>query len=135
MDSPHKTLIDIASVSQRVLNALTRYVGRKTVESFCLDRVIISSGSILEILNKKVPPEDSHVDDRLVDWLNSKEPQVCLDTLNQMEEILDKKVECGAKNFFKALHSACAQDKSDEAIKLFRMRQGYFHFLLTTDIW
>ena len=135
MDSAQKTLIDIASVSQRVVNTLTRDTGCKTVESCRLDRIVVGSRSILEILNKKLLLQDHRVDSRLVDWLQSKEPQACLDTLNKMEDVLMKKVEYSVKNFFKGSQSAHAKGKNDEAIRLFQMNQGYFHFLLTTDVW
>lgn len=135
MHSAQKTLIDIASVSRRVVNTLIGNAGRKTIESFRLDRIVVASGSILEILNKKSLLEDGRVDDRLADWLHSEEPRVCLDTLNQMERILNRKPEYGIKSFFGTSSSAHAQDNSNEAIRLFQTRQGYFHFLLTADIW
>ncbi|KAF8557486.1 ankyrin [Imleria badia] len=135
MDSAQKTLIEIASVSQRVVHTLIGCAGRKTVESFRLDKLVIGSGAVLETFNMTLLLKRGHVDDRLVGWLESDEPQVCLRTLNQMEGILNSKLEYGVMNFFKTSHSTHTRDKSNEAIRLFQMRQGYFHFLLTTDIW
>lgn len=134
MDSVQKTLIDIASASQRVVNTLVEYAGRKTVDRFRLDKLVVGSGAVLETLNKALLLRDGHIDPRLLDWLNSEEPRACLHTLNQMEGILNRRLEYTVMNFFTS-HSAHARDKSNEAINLFQMRQGYFHFLLTTDIW
>lgn len=135
MDSTRKTLINIASVSQRVVNTLIGCTGRKSVDSFQLDRIVVGSKSLLEILNRTLL-KDGHVNDQLVDWFHSEEPQSCLHTLNQMEEILNRKPEYGVRNlFFKASHSAHTQDKCKEAIRLFQSCQGYFHFFFTTDVW
>ena len=135
MGLAQKTLIDIASASQRVLSTLDRNVGRKTVESVRLDKIVVGSRTVLEALNKSLLLKDGNTDDRLVDWLASEEPQACLRTLNQMEEILNRKAEHGVKSFFKASWSAHTQDKNNEAIRLFQMRKSYFHFLLMTGIW
>ena len=51
MDPAGKTLVDIASVSRRVFDTLIRYAGRKTVESFQLEKIVVASGAILETLN------------------------------------------------------------------------------------
>ncbi|KAH0831165.1 ankyrin repeat-containing domain protein [Lanmaoa asiatica] len=135
MNSAQKTLIDIASVSQRVVDTLDVYVGRKTIESFRLHKIVVCYRTVLEALNKTLLLEDGNADDRLVDWLNSEEPQARLHTLNQMEVILKRKVEYGVKSFFNASWSPHTQDKNGEAIRLFQMCKSYFHFLLTTDIW
>ena len=136
MDTTHKTLIGIATVSQRLVNTLDRCIGHKTVESFRLDKIVVGSRIVLEALNKAALLKDGNADQRLVDWLKSEEPQACLRTLNQMEEILgNKKFEYGVKSFFKASFAANSQDKTNEAIRLFQMRKSYFHFLLATDIW
>jgi len=135
LDSAQKTLIDIASVSQRVVNTLVKYDGRKTVESFRLDKIVVGSSAVLETLNKALLLKERMVDDRLADWLHSEEPRICLDTLNQMERLLDANLNRGGGNFFRASRFAPATDKANEAIKLFRERKDCFHFLLTTDIW
>lgn len=135
MDSAQKTLISFASVSQRLGNTLDRHVGRKTVESSRLDKIVVGSRTVLEALNKTFLLKDGNTDDRLADWLNRGEHQACLHTLNQMEEILNRKVEYGVKSLFKASRSTQTQDKIGEAIRLLQMRRGYFHFLLTAGIW
>ena len=135
MGSAQKTLIDIASASQRVLYTLDQNVGRKTVESVRLDKIVVGSRTVLEALNKTLLLKDGNADDRLVDWLASEEPQACLRTLNQMEEILNRKGEYNVKSFFNASRLTHTQDKNNEAIRLFQMRKSYFHFLLMTGIW
>ena len=137
LDSAQKTLIDIASVSQRVVNTLVKYDGRKTVESFRLDRIVVGSGAVLVTLNKALLLKERMVDDRLADWLDSEEPQICLDTLNQMDVLLNANLNNGVKNFFQTsrARSAPVKDKSSEAIRLFQKRKDCFHFLLATDIW
>lgn len=136
MDSAQKALIDIASVSQRVVNTLVRKSGRKTVESFRLDKIVIGSGAVLETLNKALFLRKGNIDDRLAGWLDSEEPQICLDTLNQMETLLNVKLDNGVKNkFFQVSRSESNKDNSNEAIRVFQKRKDCFHFLLTADIW
>lgn len=135
MESAHKTLIVIASASQRIANTLDRNVGRKTTESAQLDKIFLGTRTVLEALNKTLLLKDGNADDQLADWLNSEEPQACLRTLNQIEEILNKKPEYGLRGFFNASPSTHTQDKNDEAMRLFQMRKSYFHFLLMAGIW
>lgn len=136
MDSAPKTLIAIATVSQRVVSTLDRYIGHKTVKSLQLDKIVVGSRTVLEALNKTLLLKDDNSDDQLVDWLNSEAPQACLRTLNQMEEILNRKPEYlyGVKSLFNASRSTNIQDKNNKAIRLFQTCEGYFHFLVTTDI-
>ena len=137
LDSAQKTLIDIASVSQRVVNTLVKYDGRKTVESFRLDKIVVGAGAVLVTLNKALLLKDRMIDDRLADWLDSEEPRICLDTLNQMDVLLNANLNNGIKSFFQTSRArpTPVKDKSGEAIRLFQKRKDYFHFLLTTDIW
>ena len=136
MESAHcKTLIEIASASQRITHTLDRNVGRKTTESAQLDKILVGTRTVLEGLNKTLFLKDGNADNRLVDWLNSDSPHACLRTLNQMEEILSKKPEYGLRSFFNASRSTHTQDKNDEAMRLFQMRKSYFHFLLMEGIW
>ncbi|KAF8557484.1 ankyrin [Imleria badia] len=138
MHSAGKTLVNIASVSRRVLNTLNSYTGHKTVESFQLEKIVVASGTILETLNGALFLQSSiNVDDRLKDWLSGEEPKMCLDILNRMEALLNPKLDHGhgVKNFFRSSRSVSTKDKSNEAIKLFWKQEGYFHFLLSTEIW
>jgi hypothetical protein len=137
MDPAGKTLIDIASVSRRVFDTLVRYAGRKTVESFQLEKIVVASGAILETLNGALLLGSSAVDDRLVDWLSGEEPERCLDILNRMEALLGLKLDYsqGIQNFFQSSRSVSTKDKSIEAIRLFWKHESYFHFLLSTEIW
>lgn len=135
MDS-QKTLIDIASVSKRVVRTLVQYAGRKTVESFRLEKIVVGSGAVLETLNKTLLLNDGNIDDRLADWLGSNEPRACLRTLNQMERILNGKPTHGGRNFLNPSSFTHTQDISNEALRLFQIHQGFFHFLLMpTDVW
>ena len=135
MDAAGKTLVGIASASRRVLDII-RHTGRKTVESFQLEKIVVASGAILETLNGALFLDTGTVDDRLKDWLISEEPRRCLGTLNQMETLLSPKLDHGhgvyVKSFFQ---SVSTKDKSEEALRLFRDHKGYFHFLLSTEVW
>lgn len=135
MDSAQKTLIEIASVSQEVVNTLVRNSGRKTVESFQLDKIVVGSGAVLATLNKALLVKDRIIDDRLGDWLSSEEPQMCLGILKQMESLLHAKHDRGVRNIFQAPRTASIKDKNDEAIRLFQKHKDCFHFLLTTEVW
>ena len=139
MDAAGKTLVAIASVSRRVFDTLVRDAGRKTVESFQLEKIVVASGAILETLNGALFLGTGTVDDRLKDWLISDEPRRCLDTLNRMEALLSPKLKHGhgayVKNFFQSSPPVSTKDQSEEAIRLFWNHQGYFHFLLSVEIW
>ncbi|KAF8128860.1 ankyrin repeat-containing domain protein [Boletus edulis] len=138
MDPAGKTLVDIASVSRRVLDTLVRHAGHKTVESFQLEKIVVASGAILETLNGALfLVGRGTVDDRLLDWLSGEEPERCLEILNRMEALLGPKLEHrqGFKSFFQSSRSMSAKDRSNEAIKHFLKHEGYFHFLLSTEIW
>ncbi|KAF8452441.1 ankyrin repeat-containing domain protein [Boletus edulis BED1] len=138
MDPAGKTLVDIASVSRRVLDTLVRHAGHKTVESFQFEKIVVASGAILETLNGALfLVGRGTVDDRLLDWLSGEEPERCLEILNRMEALLGPKLEHrqGFKSFFQSSRSMSAKDRSNEAIKHFLKHEGYFHFLLSTEIW
>jgi len=146
MDEAGKTLAGIATASRRVFDILVRYAGRrKTVESFQLERIVVASGAILETLNGALFLDTGTVDDRLKDWLISEEPRRCLDTLNRMEGLL-RPIDHGhaayVKNFFRSSGPAFTYASggsgsrgAEEAIRLFWRHEGYFHFLLSTEIW
>ncbi|KAI9458502.1 hypothetical protein HD554DRAFT_1704278 [Boletus coccyginus] len=138
MDAAGKTLVEIASVSRRVFDTLVRYAGRKTVESFQLEKIVVASGAILETLNGALFLGTGIVDDRLKDWLISEGPRRCLDTLNRMETLLSPKPDghtAYVKDFFRSSRPVPTKDKGEEAIRLFWKHEGYFYFLLSTEIW
>lgn len=132
-----KILVDIALFSQRIVNTLLKHDNRKTVESFRMDKIVVASGTVLEMLTKTLLHKERTIDDRLADWLDSKEPQICLDTLIQMDTLLNANTNNGAKVFFQTsrARSAPVQDKRSESMRLFQKRKDCFHFLLTTDVW
>ena len=137
MDPAGKTLVDIASVSRRVFDTLVKYAGRKTVESFQLEKIVVASGAILETLNGTMFLGNGTIDDRLKDWLSGEEPRRCLEILNRMEALLRPKLDHGqgVKKFLQSSRSMSTKDKSNEAIRLFWKHESYFHFLLSTEIW
>ena len=137
MDSTTKTLVDIAIVSRRLSDTLVKYAGRKTVETFPLEKIVVASGAILETLNKALFPGSGTVDDRLLDWLDSEEHKTCLDILNRMDTLLGPKLDPGhgVNRLFPSSRFLHTKDRSHEALRHFWKHEGYFHFLLSTDIW
>jgi len=139
MDAAGKTLVGLASASRRVFDTLVRDAGRKTVESFQLEKIVVASGAILETLNGALFLGTGTVDDRLRDWLSGEEPKRCLDTLNRMEALLSPKLKRShgvyVRNFFQSSRPVSTKDQSEEAIRLFSKHEGYFHFLLSIEIW
>ena len=137
MDPAGKTLVEIASVSQRLFNKLVKYAGGKTIECFQLEKIVVASGTILETLNGALFLQNGTIDDRLKDWLSGNEPKTCLDVLTRMDALLSPTVGQGhgVKNFFRSSPSLLTNDKSIEAIRVFWKHEGYFHFLLTTEVW
>lgn len=137
MDPARKTLVNIAFVSQQVFDTLVKHAGHKTVETFQLEKIVVASGAILETLNKALVLGSGTIDDRLLDWLNSEEPNTCLDILNRMRALLSPKLypSYGVKRLFQSSCSVSTKDQNNEALKHFWKHEGYFHFLLSTEIW
>ena len=139
MDSAGQTLVDIALVSRRLSDTLVKSARHKTVETFQLERIGVASGAILETLNKALFLESGAVDDRLLDWLNSEEPKTCLDILNRMETLLSQRLDrdpgYGVNRLFQPSRSVSTKDHNNEALRHFWKHDGYFHFLLSTEIW
>ena len=137
MDSASKTLVDIAIVARQLSDTLVKYAGHKTVETFQLEKIVVASGAILKTLNQDFLPGSGTVDDRLSDWLDSEEPKTCLDILNRMETLLGPKLNPGYRvnRLFQSSRSVHTKDRSHEALRHFWKHEGYFHFLLSTDIW
>ncbi|KAG9311679.1 ankyrin repeat-containing domain protein [Chiua virens] len=132
---PQKTLIDIAQVAQRVLGTLVRHTGRRTAESFQLEKIIVGASALLEAQIKTSLLNNGRIDDRLVDWLTDNEPQVCLQTLKRMEATLNRK-HTYRGNFMGTSSFMHSQDISNEAIRLFQLHEGYFHYLLMPmEVW
>ena len=121
----HGTLINIAGVSKKLHTALTARTR--------LDKIVVASKSILD----KSLGNDSFLDPRLEDWLCSKESDMCLHILSDMERLIATDLS-GRTLWGKvcsAVHSMYTEGRIDEAIKLFNDRQDFFHFLLTPEVW
>lgn len=138
-------VLEIATVSQRVVSAATQYARRrgfKNVQSchFRLEKqmqtISVAAGGILDVLSKSSLSNGTQLDDRLQDWFSSDELPTCLDTLHQMERmLLDDTWTNMVFNFVNTLRALPPEDEIDAAVKLFDSRRKYFHFLLTTDVW
>ncbi|KAF9223940.1 hypothetical protein BS17DRAFT_126483 [Gyrodon lividus] len=136
------TLIRIAQAAQKTLAAGLHYAKHYTnAKRSCkqlqddLKCVLHTANIAIGALNRPSSLGNGpNIDDRLVQWFSSNEPQTCLDTLNGMEGLITGYN--STQKFFKTLRFAvCEEDKIKEAIALFDKHRAYFHFLLTTDIW
>ena len=132
----HETLIDIVGVSKKLHTALARKSAnlQGVTAQTRLNKIIVASHSILA----KSLGNDSVLDPRLEDWLCSKEPDMCLLILNDMEKLIA--TELGGRTLWakvwSAVHSTYTEGtRNSEAIKLFNDRQDFFHFLLTPEVW
>ena len=140
-------VLEIATVSHRVVSAATEYARRRgfrNVQSchFRLEKemqtISVAAGGILGVLSKSSLPNGPPLDDRLQEWFSTDELPTCLDTLHQMERVLQNDTWTNTIfNFVNTmtLRSSPPEDKIDAAVKLFDSRRNYFHFLLTTDVW
>ena len=132
----HGTLINIAGVSKKLHTALTARENANlqgVAARTRLDKIVVASKSILD----KSLGNDSFLDPRLEDWLCSKEPDMCLHILSDMERLIATDLS-GRTLWGKvcsAVHSMYTEGRIDEAIKLFNDRQDFFHFLLTPEVW
>ncbi|KAF8439131.1 ankyrin repeat-containing domain protein [Boletus edulis BED1] len=144
MESEGK-ILEIASASKHIISAATEYASRRgfvNVQSchFRLEkemqRISVAARGISDVLGKSSLPNGPPLDDRLQDWLTTDELPTCLDTLHQMDRILQSDTWMNSIfNVVTTLRSVPPEDKIDEIIKLFDSRRNYFHFLLTTDVW
>ena len=131
----HETLIDIVGVSKKLHTALARKsVNLQGVTAQTrLNKIIVASHSILA----KSLGNDSVLDPRLEDWLCSKEPEMCLHILSDMERLIA--TDLGGRTMWgkvcSAVYSVYIEGRINEAIKLFNDRQVFFHFLLTPGVW
>ncbi|KAN0082931.1 hypothetical protein V8E55_008726 [Tylopilus felleus] len=87
----------------------------------------------------KTPLQDGPaVDERVKDWLQTSEPHICFDTLEQMEKLLQEDTfsrTVPATSRVGSRGSVTTKDKIDEAVSLLESCKGYFHFLFSTEIW
>ena len=138
-------VFEISSSSKRVISAANEYARRrgfKNVQSchFRLEKemqkISVAAGGILGVLDRSSLPNGPPLDDRLQDWLSTDELPTCLDTLHQMESMLQDDI--WMNTIFGRLNtrrSLPPEDKIDAAVKPFDSRRNYFHFLLTTGVW
>ena len=135
LQKARETLTNIAEVSKKLHTALARE--NASLQGFAawtrLDKIVVASRSILD----KSLGNDSFLDPRLEDWLCSKEPDMCLHILSDMERLIA--TDLGGRTLWgkvcSAVHSMYTEGKIDEAIKLFNDRQDFFHCLLTPEVW
>ena len=146
MDPAKRILSSLVSTSQRVHAIATQYANAKDVSQVRghslirlemeLQTISASCGAILEILNLPLHSLGRQLDDRLIDWLSDDEPKRCLETLNEMQNMLQVKADRRARSFNGPTESSCPEDKAVmAAITLFHSRKALFHFLLAGDIW
>ena len=147
MDSARSVLQSIVLVTQRIRNATTRYstttgvrqVGQSQHSLVRLElefqTIADASIAILRIFDDPLLRRQYMLDDRLMDWLSSPEPETCLHTLTQMEKLLNVNHEGQVFSGFTPTRSRIQEDDINVAIGLFCAHKAHFHFLLTTDIW
>ncbi|KAH0833904.1 hypothetical protein J3R83DRAFT_11088 [Lanmaoa asiatica] len=97
MERSGRVFLKIASASNKVISAAHDYADRKDMcgvqrSHFHLEaemrRISVACECIADILAKPTPPNGPAFDVRLQDWLDTDEPQKCLDTLIWMESLL-----------------------------------------------
>ena len=129
LQKARETLTNIAEVSKKLHTALARE--NASLQGFAawtrLDKIVVASRSILD----KSLGNDSFLDPRLEEWLCSKEPDMCLHILSDMERLIA--TDLGGRTLWNKVCGAVLSmftDRINEAIKLFNDQQGFFHFLL-----
>jgi hypothetical protein len=145
MDSAKNVLHSIVLATQQVRNATTQYSttrGVRRVRQHSLVRlesefqtIANASRAILKVLDDPLLCHHYMLDVRLVDWLSSTEPELCLDALREMGKLLSVEREVQGFSGFTPTGSACEEDNIHAAIVLFHVHKAHFYFLLTTDIW
>ena len=148
MDRSRKIFLKIASAANKVIATANDYADRKDKcgvqrTHFRLEtemrRISVACECIADILAKSSLPDGPTFDDRLQDWLDTDEPQQCLDTLVSIEILLKQEaspwVSWVPQMFGKGWGTAPAEDKIKEAAEHFSWRKSCFHFLFSTEIW
>ena len=145
MDSAKSILHSIVLATQHIRNAITRYSTTRGVRQvrqhslirleFEFQTVIDASRAILEVFDDPLLRRHYMLDDRLVDWLSGLEPEMCLNTLREMERSLNIDHEVQVFSGFTPTRTGYQEDDINVVIALLYAHKAHFHFLLTTDIW
>lgn len=145
MDLTQETVDEIISVSQRLINALAVHLGRANSEFAEISRVqlagdlhkiVATSLAITDTLKSLMDYTDVTLDERLNDWIISREPATCREVLKAMAALVG--VDREDKTVWRWLLMsplAPSQAKVKQAVTLFNECRSHFHFLLTTDVW
>ena len=146
MERSRKIFLDIRSAAQRVITSATEYANHKNQyriqgSHFQLEhemkRISAACKCIASILEEESMLQDGPAFDvRLKDWLATDEPQQCLDTLTQIQTLLQKDESSWVSRFFRrGRGTASTEDKIKEVAEYFGSRKAYFHFMLSREIW
>ncbi|KAF8134005.1 hypothetical protein EV363DRAFT_1214744, partial [Boletus edulis] len=144
MERSRKTFRKIAAASQRVVAAANDYADREDYPGVprChhqleadMRRISVACACVADILEP--PPEQGPaIDVRIQDWLDTDEPQECLQILSRMESVLQQdSFSWMSRMFQRGRDSTAAQYKIKVAVDLFNSSKGCFHFLFSTEIW
>ncbi|KAF8133982.1 hypothetical protein EV363DRAFT_943346 [Boletus edulis] len=144
MERSRKTFHKIAAASQRVVAAANDYADREDYTGVprChhqleedMRRISVACACVADILEP--PPEQGPaIDVRIQDWLDTDEPEECLQILNGMESVLQQDSFLWMSRMFqRGRGSTATQYKIKEAVDLFNSSKGCFHFLFSTEIW
>ena len=145
MDSAKSILHSIVLSTQHVRSAIARYSTARGVRQvrqhslirleFEFQTIVDASRAILEVFDDPSLRRHYMLDDRLMDWLSGPEPDKCLNTLKEMEILLNIDHEVQVFSGFTPTRTGYQEDDINVAIVLFYAHKAHFHFLLTTDIW
>ena len=147
MDSANlkSILHTIVRATQHVRNAIARYSAARGVRQvrqhslvrleFEFQTIVDSSRAILEVFDDPLLRRHYMLDDRLMDWLSGPEPDMCLNTLREMERLLNIDHEVQVFSGFTPTRTGYQEDDINVAIALFYAHNAHFHFLLATNIW
>ena len=123
---------DIADIAHRIGRAVLPYAGlnQTSVGEFRrqLETIRVCSNAMFGAITLNNSP----VDDRIIDWLTSGEPRVCLQKLKEMDNMMLK---CDAQARSVPVAVRTAEDRLTEVMTFFDRRKGLFRFFLTSDIW
>ena len=144
MERSRTILLEIASAASKVITSANDYANRKKkcrVQRFHfqleneMKRISVTCKCIADVLGESILPGGPAFDIRLQDWLDTDEPQQCLDTLVLMERCLQKDEHSWVSQIFRRNEAAHIEDKIKEVAEHFASHKGYFHFLFSTEIW
>ena len=133
-----RTLDEVVAISEKIRHSVLAYTNKQNLSMSDrlrrqLDMIRISADTILGTFTTASLTNDT-LDDRIINWLFSRELPLCLGKLREIDNILKpispvRPVQAPTRPF------RPAEDKLTAATAFFDKHRSFFYFLLIPDVW